>query len=88
MQRDLFSAFLSRYVNEDDVLKLSEAKLMLKLRLEPVLVDAWERFQQPARQVEQYVSRQSHSPLERVSTKGRAVSQISLEGLKANSNSA
>jgi hypothetical protein len=88
MHRDLFSAFLSRYVNEDDVLELSKAKLNLGLRLESVLVDAWERFQQPARQVGESESRQSHSPSERASIKGRTVSQISLEGLKANFASA
>lgn len=85
MHRDLFSAFLSRYIDEDQ-LSLQDAITQYP-RLEPVLLEAWEHYKQSANRVSASESGQAHPPLERISTKLRIVSQISQEGLKANSNS-
>ncbi|MGK7873228.1 MAG: RNA-guided endonuclease TnpB family protein [Xenococcaceae cyanobacterium] len=49
MHRDLFSAFLSRYVDEN-MLSLQDASNEYP-RLEPILLEAWERYKQSANQV-------------------------------------
>ncbi|MEI2581352.1 transposase [Scytonema sp. PRP1] len=77
--RDLFSAFLSRHVNQD--------KLMLRdaqneyLRLEPVLLEAYQRHL-TRKQVSPSESRQSDSPSERVSNESLIASQIAESGEK------
>lgn len=85
MHRDLFSAFLARYVNED-TLSLQDATLEYP-RSEPILWEAWKQYQQTANQVGTSESRLTHSPLERFSTKLGKVNQISQIGLKVSSNS-
>lgn len=75
MHRDLFSAFLSRYVNDEDNLLLHLA-LGEWERLEPILVQAWKRFQRNCERVSESKSRLSHSPSEQFCTKLKVVNQI------------
>ncbi len=63
MHRDLFSAFLTRYVSEDSEFLLQDAVKEYP-RLESVLLSAWERYQINHERVSSAESRQSHSPLE------------------------
>ncbi|MGH2415435.1 MAG: hypothetical protein ACRDEA_17445, partial [Microcystaceae cyanobacterium] len=77
--RDLFSAFLSRYVNQD---KLSLQDALNKYPgLEPVLLEAWQRHL-TRKQVGKSESRQSDSPLEWVSNKSLTSSQIAITSEK------
>ncbi|BDA70596.1 hypothetical protein CAL7716_047620 [Calothrix sp. PCC 7716] len=43
MQRDLFSAYLSRYINDDDELQVSQARRDWE-RTEPFLTQAWSEY--------------------------------------------
>ena len=85
MHRDLFSAYLARFVNQD--------KLSLHLAVnqwegsEPILKEAWQQYQQLASRVSESESLRSDSSVEQVSSKLGSVSQISHEGLKANIDS-
>ena len=81
MHRDLFSAFLSRHVNDKDNLLLHLARDEWG-RLEPILTEAWEEFQQSANQVSASESRLCHSPSERISVEDRSISQIANKGKK------
>ncbi len=81
MHRDLFSAFLSRHVNDEDNLLLHLARNEWG-RLEPILTEAWEEFQQSANQVSASESRLCHSPSERISVEDRSISQIAIKGKK------
>lgn len=76
MHRDLFSAFLSRYVNQDklDSLATQDARMEYP-RLEPILVEAWKDFKQTAKRVGESESRMPDSSSERFSTKLGKVSQ-------------
>ncbi|GGA35952.1 transposase [Okeania sp. KiyG1] len=65
MHRDLFSAFLARHINEDE-LSLHDA-LQEYQRLEPVLQEAWEHYQINCKQVSLSESRSAHSPSEQFS---------------------
>ncbi|GET40235.1 transposase [Microseira wollei] len=85
MHRDLFSAYLSRYVN-DDVLSLQDAVEQYP-GAEPFLEEAWKRYQQTAKRVGESESGQCHSPLERFSQKLGTVNQIAIDGRKFNFNS-
>jgi len=77
--RDLFSAFLSRYVNQDKlVLRDAQSEY---LRLEPVLLEAHQRHL-TRKQVGASESRQSDSPSERVSNESLIASQIAESGKK------
>ena len=80
MHRDLFSAFLARNVN-DDLLSLQDAQQEY-LRLESVLLEAWEKYQQSANRVGSAESRLGHFPSERISNNPKLDSQIKQEGLK------
>jgi hypothetical protein len=71
--RDLFSAFLSRYVNQSK-LSLRDA-LKEYPGLEPVLLEAWQRYS-TRKQVSASERRQSDSPSERVSNELLTFSQI------------
>ncbi len=81
MHRDLFSAYLARYVDEDQLL-LQDAVTQYP-GAEPLLMDAWKRYEQSANRVSASESRQAHPPLERISMKLGTSSQISQKGLKA-----
>jgi putative transposase len=81
MHRDLFSAFLSRHVNDEDNLLLHLARDEWG-RLEPILTEAWEEFQKSANQVSASESGLCHSPLERISVEDRSISQIAIKGEK------
>lgn len=67
MHRDLFSAYLSRYIN-DGTLSLQDAVNSYP-GLEPILVEAWKQYQINREQVGASESRQCHSPVERFSQK-------------------
>ncbi len=84
-QRDLFSSFLARYVNQDE-LSLHDAQLEYQ-RLESVLLEAWQQDRKLASGVGSSYSLRSDSSVEQVSMKLGNISQISHEGLKANENS-
>jgi putative transposase len=83
MHRDLFSAYLSRFVNEEGVLLLHLAVQQWE-RSEPILHEAWKDFQINREQLGLSESRQSHSPLERFSAESGNVNQIAIEGRKVN----
>lgn len=74
MHRDLFSAFLSRYVVEDELL-LQGAQIEYP-RLEQVLMDAWQRYKQSASPVSIAENRQAQPPLERISIYPETDNQI------------
>jgi putative transposase len=84
MHRDLFSAYLSRFINDEDDLLLHLA-LNEWERSEPILMQAWKAFQINCEQLSESESRLSHSPSEQFCMKLETVSQISQNGLKANS---
>ncbi len=77
--RDLFSAFLSRYVNQDKLSLLDALKEYPGA--EPLLLEAWQRHL-TRKQVGASQSRLSDSPLERVSNKPIISSQIAKTGKK------
>jgi putative transposase len=77
MHRDLFSAYLSRFVNEEGVLLLHLAVQQWE-RSEPILHEAWKDFQINREQLGESESRQSHSPLERFSAELGNVNQIAI----------
>jgi len=68
MHRDLFSAYLSRHINEDGKLSLQDAVNQYPVS-EPILVEAWKRYQLSANRVGDAESGQSHSSPERFSRK-------------------
>lgn len=86
MHRDLFSAYLSRFVNDEDSLLLHLAVEQWE-RSEPLLMQAWKEFQTNRERVASCESRLGHSPLERFCTQLGTVNQISQSGLKVNFNS-
>ncbi len=73
--RDLWSSFLARYVNQDE-LSLQDAQLEYQ-RLESVLLEAWQRYQQLASGVGESETLRSDSSVEQVSMKLESISQIS-----------
>ena len=77
MHRDLFSAYLSRYVNEDGNLSLPDAMSQYP-GLEQVLLEAWKKYQTNREPVGESESRQSHSSSERFSNKLRKCNQIAV----------
>ncbi|AFY55385.1 hypothetical protein Riv7116_2888 [Rivularia sp. PCC 7116] len=94
MHRDLFSAFLSRYVYGDQ-LSLQDA-LREYPRAEPLLVDAWKRslvgevsptelrqYQQTARQVGASERKNYHSSSEQLSTQVLTSNQITTKAVKS-----
>lgn len=68
-QRDIWSAFLARYVN-DDLLSLRDAQREYP-GMESYLMDAWKIYQQQTNQVSESESRKRHSSSESVSAKGK-----------------
>ncbi|UKO97216.1 transposase [Nostoc sp. UHCC 0870] len=75
MHRDIFSAFLSRYVNEDDTLSLRDAVNQYP-GLELILRSAWQQYQTNCEQVSASESRLSHLSSEQFDLKGKSVNQI------------
>ncbi len=86
MHRDLFSAYLGRFVNEEGVLLLYLAVEQWE-RSEPILHEAWKDFQINRERLGESESRQSHSPSERFSAELGNVDQIAIFERKVNSNS-
>ncbi|GET38861.1 transposase, IS608 family protein [Microseira wollei NIES-4236] len=86
MHRDLWSAYLGRFVNEEGVLLLHLAVQQWE-RSEPYLHEAWKDFQINRERLGESESRQSHSPSERFSAQSGNVNQIAIEGRKVNFNS-
>ncbi|MGL5805157.1 MAG: RNA-guided endonuclease TnpB family protein, partial [Xenococcaceae cyanobacterium] len=84
MHRDLFSAFLSRHVNQDK-LSLQDAQIEYP-RLESVLLEAWQQYcQELANKVGESEILRSDSSAEQVSIKLEKFDQISQLGLKVKS---
>ncbi len=81
MHRDIFSAFLSRYINEDDTLSLSDAVNQYP-RLEQILKSAWQQYQTNCERVSESESRLSHLPLEQFDLEGKTVNQIAIKSEK------
>jgi len=73
MHRDLFSAFLSRYIVENEL--LLQAAQFEWPRLEPVVMEAWQSYQS-ANRVSASESRQSQPPVERISIVLEKINQI------------
>ena len=63
MHRDLFSAYLARYVNDDECLLLQSARQEWT-RSEPILRSAWQTYQINCEQVDESESRLCHSSSE------------------------
>jgi hypothetical protein len=74
MHRDLFSAFLARYVVEDQL--LLQAAQFEYPGLEPALMEAWQRYLQSANQVGSSERRQAQPPSERISINSEKANQI------------
>ena len=75
MQRDLFSAYLSRYVNQD-ALSLHDA-LFEYQRSEPILLEAWKQYhQKTASKVSESEIPCTDYPVEQFSNKLGKVDQI------------
>ncbi|BDI19961.1 hypothetical protein ANSO36C_57630 [Nostoc cf. commune SO-36] len=81
MHRDLFSAFLARYVDRDTLL-LHSAQVEWK-RLEPILMEAWELYQQRTSRVGESESKKFDPSFECVSIDSGVSSQIANTGRKA-----
>ena len=75
MHRDIFSAYLARFVNDEDNLLLLSAQQEWK-RSEPILRSAWQRFQINCERVSESESRLCHSSLEQFDPKLGNISQI------------
>jgi putative transposase len=73
-QRDLFSSFLIRHVNQDNMLSLQDA-LNEYPWAEPLMLEAWQRHI-TRKQVGESESRKADSPSERVSNEPPIVDQI------------
>ena len=86
MHRDLFSAYLARFVNQDDKLLLHLAVNQWE-RSESILKEAWQQYQKLASGVGSSETLRSDSSVEQVSLKLRSTSQISHVGLKASIDS-
>ena len=82
MHRDIFSAYLSRFVNEENTLSLQNAASQYS-GMEPSLLEAWERFKQTANQLGASERRQTHSPLERFSNEVKTTQPDTSVGRKA-----
>ncbi len=74
MQRDLFSAFLARYVDEDQ-LSLQDAQEAYP-GMESTLLEAWQYYQQSANRVSLAESRSAHPPVEQISSDSEKANQI------------
>jgi hypothetical protein len=81
MHRDLFSAYLSRFVNDEDNLLLHLAVQQWE-GSEPILMQAWKAFQINCERVAARESRLSHSPLEQFCTEGKKINQIAEKSEK------
>ncbi|BBD64983.1 transposase, IS608 family protein [Nostoc commune NIES-4072] len=77
MHRDIFSAFLSRYVNEDQ-LSLQDAQYEYP-RLESILKSAWQQYRINCEQVSASESRLSHLPSEQFDLQGKSDNQIAVK---------
>lgn len=82
MHRDLFSAFLGLYVNQDSLLMVDQARNAYP-SIEPILTAAWQVYGKQTSQSLQVVARSPESPTESVCVEGQKSSQIKLRDLKA-----
>jgi putative transposase len=76
MHRDLFSAFLARYVDENQ-LSLQDAREAYS-GLESTLLEAWQRHKTNRKQVGIAESRKAHPPSERFSSDSEKANQIDV----------
>jgi hypothetical protein len=79
MHRDLFSAYLSRFIT-DSILDVQVARDSY-IGSEPILVAAWQAYQSSMR-VGAPLQPQSQSSVERMATKLGKVNQIAIAGDK------
>lgn len=82
MHRDLFSAYLARYVNDDDCLSLQDARQEYQ-RSESILRSAWQVYQKNCERVGETESRLCHSSSEQFDLKLGNVSQIRHQRTKS-----
>lgn len=84
MHRDIFSAYLSRFIH-DELLLIEDAASQYSA-MEPLLVEGWEEYQKAASKVGESEIRNSHVSAEQLSTEGlspeSATSQIVYEDEK------
>ncbi|NJR41102.1 MAG: transposase [Leptolyngbyaceae cyanobacterium CSU_1_4] len=78
MHRDLFSAFLARYVDENQ-LSLQDAVNQYP-GMESFLLEAWQRYETNRKPVGIAESRKAHPPLERFSSDSEKANQIDAVG--------
>lgn len=81
MHRDLFSAFLARYIDRD-TLSLHSAQVEWK-RLEPILMEAWQLYRQRTSRVGESERKKFDPSSECVSINSGVSSQIANTGRKA-----
>jgi len=74
MHRDIFSAYLSRFVH-DDLLLIEDAATQYPAT-EPLLVEGWEEYRKAAIKVGESEIRNSHVSLERLSTEGLSTNKL------------
>lgn len=74
MNRDIFSAYLSRYVH-DDLLLIEDAASQYPAT-EPLLMEGWEDFRKAASKVGKSEIQNSHVSVEQLSIKGLSVNNI------------
>jgi putative transposase len=74
MHRDLFSAFLARYVDENQ-LSLQDAREAYS-GMESFLLEAWQRYKTNCKQVSIAESRKAHPPSEQFSSDSEKANQI------------
>jgi putative transposase len=78
MHRDLFSAFLARYVDENQ-LSMQDACYEYS-GMESFLLEAWQRYETNRKQVSIAENRKAHPPLERFSSDSEKANQIDALG--------
>ena len=74
MHRDLFSAYLARFVDEDQL--FVQDALLAYSGMETSLLEAWQRYELNRKQVGIAESRKAHPPLERFSSDSEKANQI------------
>lgn len=82
MHRDLFSAFLGLYVNQDSLLMVDQARNAYP-SVESTLTAAWQAYEKQISRSRFVTAGNPDSPIESVCVKGQNPSQIKLRDLKA-----
>jgi putative transposase len=85
MHRDLFSAYLGLYVNQDSLLMVDTAQADYP-RVEPTLQAAWQAFVQSTSNPARLGSRSPESPSESICAEGQKLHQIGYKADKCSVN--